>query len=181
MGKNKPLTLIQPIEDKILLIREQRVILDFHLAEIYEVTTGRLIEQVKRNIERFPPDFLFQLSTEECELLRSQIAISKNQGRGGRRYRPYAFTEHGAVMAANVLRSKRAIQASIYVVRAFIKLKQFIASHKELALKINELERNVATHDKAICSLFDAIRKLMSYPDKPRRKIGFKLNTEKND
>ena len=97
------------------------------------------------------------------------------------KYRPYAFTEHGAVMAANVLKSKRAIQASIYVVRAFVKLKQFTSSYRELSLKLDELERTVVIHDKSICSLFDAIRKLMAYPDKPHSKIGFDLRVGKKE
>jgi len=169
--------LIDPIhiERIIYVIRGHRVILNVHLAELYGVPTGRLMEQIKRNRDRFPPDFLFQLTNEEFESLKSQFAISKKQGRGGRRYLPYAFTEHGVVMAANVLKSKRAIQASIYVVRAFVRLRQLLASHRDLAEKLDELERNVATHDKAICSLFDAMRKLMSYPEKPRRKIGFDI------
>jgi len=175
MKKNSKLALIEPIENRILCIREQRVILDFHLAELYGVSTKVLNQAVRRNIMRFPADFMFQLTAEEYDSLRSQF-VTLESGRGKhRKYRPYAFTEHGAVMAANVLKSRRAIQASIYVVRAFVKLKQFTASYRELAQKLDELEHNIATHDKAICSLFDAIRKLISGPEKPRRKIGFEL------
>jgi hypothetical protein len=131
------------------------------------------LEQVKRNIDRFPPDFMFQVTTNEIRNLKSDFAIREW---GGRRRLPYAFTEHGAVMAANILRSKRAIHASIYVVRVFVKLRQFVVSHRELTQKLDELERNVAVHDKAICSLFDAIRKLMALPEKKKRRIGFDLN-----
>ncbi|MFA4874676.1 MAG: ORF6N domain-containing protein [bacterium] len=124
-------------------------------------------------------DFVFQLNKQEVALLRSQIAISKkSEGRGGRRYLPYAFTEHGAVMAANVLRSKRAVEASIYVVRAFVRLRQFLASHKELADKFAELERQVGTHDKAIVSLFSAIKQMMAPPTAAEKKIGFNLTRE---
>lgn len=169
----------ESIEKTIIEIRGQKVILDKELAFIYGVTTRRLKEQVRRNIDRFPSDFMFQLKYQDVTRSRSQFATLK---RGQNvKYLPYAFTEHGAIMAATVLNSPLAIKASIYVVRAFVKLKYTLGAHRELAHKLDELERNVATHDKAICSLFDAIRKLMSYPDKPRRKIGFKLNTEKND
>jgi len=179
MKKNNDLALVEPIENKILVVRQQRVILDFHLAELYGVATGTLNQAVKRNIGRFPSDFMFQLNFKEAADSKLQFSILE-KGMNVK-YRPYAFTEHGAVMAANILKSKRAIQASIYVVRAFIKLKQLIVFHRELAHKLDELERNVATHDKAICSLFDAMRKLMSYPEKPRRKIGFDIGGSKKD
>ena len=179
MRKQKEITTLEPVERRILLIRGHRVILNIHLAELYGVSTGRLMEQIKRNRERFPPDFLFQLTKEEFESLKSQFAISKEQGRGGRRHLPYAFTEHGAVMAANVLKSKRAIQVSIYVVRAFVRLRQLLSSHRDLAEKFDELERTVATHDKAICSLFDAIRKLITSPEPKRRRIGFIVGDQK--
>ncbi len=162
------------IESSIISLRSYRVILDSDLAEIYGVTVKRLIEQVKRNLDRFPPDFIFQLNKQEVSCLRSQFATSKKTDtRGGRRYLPYAFTEHGAAMAANVLRSKRAIEASIYVVRAFVRLRQFLVSYKELAERFDDLERQVGTHDKAIVSMFQAIRKLMSPPQQKRKKIGF--------
>lgn len=173
MEKQQENLTLETVEDRILLIRGHRVITNIHLAELYGVSTSRLMEQVKRNRERFPPDFLFQLSKEEYESLKSHFAISKEKGRGGRRHLPYAFTEHGAVMAANVLRSKRAIQVSIYVVRAFVRIRQLLASHRDLAEKIDELEATLATHDKAICSLFDAIKQLMAHPEPQRRKIGF--------
>lgn len=152
-------------------IRGQQVILDVDLASLYGVSTKRLNEQVRRNKDRFPPDFMFQLNYQEVPRSRSQFATLK---RGTNiKFLPYAFTEHGAIMAANVLRSKRAVTASIYIVRAFVQLKKFVATHKELAHKIYELEQQVGTHDKAIVSLFDAIRKMMTAPEPKERKIGF--------
>lgn len=178
MIKNEEITAVEPIESRILIIRGHRVILNLHLAELYGVPTGRLMEQIKRNRERFPADFLFQLTKGEYESLKSQFAISKEEGRGGRRHLPYAFTEHGAVMAANVLKSKRAIKASIFVVRAFVRLRQLLASHRDLAEKIDELERTIGTHDKAIRSLFDTIKKLMTPPEPKRRRIGFVVDNQ---
>ncbi|MFA5812273.1 MAG: ORF6N domain-containing protein [bacterium] len=160
-------SLERTIENKIYSIRGQRVILDCDLATLYGVTTKNLIKAVKRNFDRFPEDFVFQLSKQETSDLQSLEAW------GGRRYLPYAFTEHGSIMAANILRSERAVKASIYVVRAFVKLRQLLASHKELAAKIDALERAFATHDKAIVSLFEAIRKLMSPLPAKTKKIGF--------
>ena len=174
MMENSSLTNVEHIEHAILLIRGHRVILDSNLAQVYGVETKALVRQVRRNIERFPPDFAFRLTQEEVTFLKSNFSIAPRD-HGGRRYLPYAFTEHGAVMAANVLRSKRAVKASIFVVRTFVKLRQLLASHKEFAEKFDELERTVATHDKAIVSLFDAIRKLMNPPVTEKKKIGFDL------
>jgi phage regulator Rha-like protein len=128
--------------------------LDSDLAAIYGVTTKRMNEQVKRNIERFPKDFMFQLSLEEVEILRSHIATSKG-GRGGRRYAPYVFTEHGAVMLANVLRSSTAVQASIQVVRAFVNLRGMLVSHKVLATRLDAIEKK---YNKQFAVVFQAIR-----------------------
>ena len=162
------------IEQKIHLIRNEKVILDFDLALIFGVPTKVLIQAIKRNSDRFPSDFLFRLNRQELISLRSQMAFTaEDKGRGGRRTIPQAFTEHGVIMAATVLNSPQAIQASLYVVRTFIKLRKMILAHRELAKKINELERDVATHDQAIRSLFDTIRKLMALPEKHKRKIGF--------
>lgn len=161
------LSVEKMIESRIYSIRGQRVMLDYDLATLYGVTTKNLIKAVRRNLNRFPEDFIFQLSRREITDLQLLEAW------GGRRYLPYVFTEHGAVMAANVLRSERAVNASIYVVRAFVKLRQMIASHKELAAKIDQLEHQVATHDKAIVSLFDAIRRLITPPPVKEKKIGF--------
>ncbi len=172
MTKNQSLICLDGIEIKIMSIRGYRVLLDTDLATIYGVTVKRLLEQVNRNTDRFPEDFMFRLSTDEIASLRSLHGIFERK-HGGKRYSPVAFTEHGALMAANILRSGQAIKASIYVVRAFVKLKQLIASHKELAAKIDDLENAVATHDKAIVSLFDAIRKLMSPLSEKKKTIGF--------
>lgn len=161
---------VERIERGILVIRNQRVVLDETLAELYGVTVKRLNEQVRRNRDHFPDDFMFQLSIEEWDALRSQYATIKT-GRGEhRKYRPYAFTEHGAVMAANVLNSPTAVQASIQVVRAFVRLRELLASHKELAAKLDALERK---YDKQFKAVFDTIRALMTPPDTKRRPIGF--------
>jgi hypothetical protein len=157
------------IEHSIIVIRGKKVMLDSDLAEIYGVTTKRLIEQVKRNIGRFPEDFMFQLTNQEVTILRSQIATSSW---GGRRYLPYVFTEHGAVMLASVLNSPVAIDASVQVVRAFVKLRQILASHAELARKLNALEKK---YDAQFMEVFRAIRELMQPTVQPgKRKIGFK-------
>ena len=162
------------IEERILLIRGERVMLDADLAALYGVSTKRLNEQVRRNPERFPEDFMFQLRDEELACLRSQFATSK-PGRGGRRYAPYAFTEHGAIMAAGVLSTEQAVRVSVYVVRAFVKLRQFISEHKELAHKLAELERRLENHDEQIVALMEAIRELMvpPPPKQGRKRIGF--------
>lgn len=151
MTTGEKLVQVEDIGSRIRLIRGQKVVMDSDLALLYGVPTKVLNQAVKRNTERFPEDFIFQLSENEEESLRSQIVTSN--GRGGRRYMPYAFTEHGAVMLANVLRSKRAIDMSVYVVRAFIRLREMISRNHELAEKIDELERRITTHDKAIRSL----------------------------
>ena len=189
----KDLIPTEQIERAIFLIRGQKVILDTDLARLYGVTAKRLNEQVKRNRHRFPDDFAFQLSSAEFASLRSQIAISSQQPidskennlnwsqfatsssrHRGAVYRPWAFTEHGAIMAANVLYSRRAVQMSVYVVRAFVRLRAILATHKELDKKLAELERRVKSHDERIQSLFEAIRRLMA-PEIPRsRRIGFR-------
>jgi len=151
--------------------------LDADLAELYGVTTKRLNEQVKRNTDRFPPDFLFQLDEAEDAALRSQIATS-NTGRGGRRYLPWAFTEHGAIMAATVLNSSKAIEMSVFVVRAFIQLREMLSTHKELAEKLDALERTVSCHDQAIAGLINAIRDLTRIPETKSRPIGFTANID---
>jgi len=163
---------IERIEQAIYLIRGQRVMLDNDLAEIYGVPTKRLKEQVRRNSDRFPRDFMFPLTLQEIMNLRSQFATSSS-GWGGTRYLPMAFTEHGAIMLANVLNSPRAVRASIAVVRAFVRIRETLSLHKELAVKLNELERKIANHDENIRTLFEAIRQLMTPPEKPPRRIGF--------
>ena|SRR2546422_1879071 len=163
MAQGRQIILLEQIEPRILLVRGQKIVLDRDLAELYGVATKRLNQQVQRNLHRFPEDFMFQLSSAETEALRLQNATSKT-GRGGRRFRPYAFTEHGAIMAASVLNTPRAIEVSVFVVRAFVKLREWIASHKELAQKLAEVERKVSSHDEAIRSLVVAIRQLMAPP-----------------
>lgn len=171
---SRELNIVLPerVEQRIHSIRGHRVILDSDLASLYGVATKRLNEQVKRNADRFPEDFMFRLTEEEAEVLRSQIATS-SEGHGGRRYQPYAFTEHGAIMAANVLNNTRAVKVSILVVRAFVRLRQVLATHRELTHKLDELERRVGTHDEAIRELMTAVRQLMELPQPERREIGF--------
>jgi phage regulator Rha-like protein len=163
---------IEQIAKRILLVRGQKVILDADLAELYGTETKRLNEQVKRNIRRFPEDFCFQLSREEYSDLRSQFATSRRHG--GRRYMPYVFTEHGALMAATVLNTPLAVEVSVYVVRAFVELREVLAANQQLAAKLVELEHKVGTHDAAITELIEALRQLMTPPvSKNKRTIGF--------
>ena len=159
----------------IRTIRGQRVILDADLAAIYGASTKRLNEQVRRNSRRFPQDFVFKLNSAEFKILRPQFATSTLHG--GLRYLPYAFTEHGAIMAANVLNSPRAEEMSVFVVRAFVRLRGVLAAHKELADQLAKLEDRVGTHDQQIQAVFEAIRQLMTPPDPPRRRIGFHAET----
>lgn len=170
MSAEHALVPVADIAAKIHTIRGQRVMLDSDLAALYGLTTARLNEQVKRNLARFPPDFMFHLSRHEVTSLISQFAISK-PGRGGRQKLPYAFTEHGAVMLASVLNSPAAIGASIQVVRAFIQLRGLLASHRELARRLDELENKYDSQFKVV---FRAIRELMEPPPPPRKQIGFK-------
>jgi len=165
---------LQKVESLIFTIREVKVILDSDLAPIYGVTTSRLNQQVKRNADRFPDDFVFQLTKDEFNSLLLQNATSK-VGRGGRRKLPYVFTEHGAIMVANVLKTKRAAQMSIFVVRAFVRLREVATTYRELAERLKELEHKVGNHDKAIQAIMEAIRQLMQPPEKPKRKIGFRV------
>jgi phage regulator Rha-like protein len=168
---------VQEISRTIRVLREQRVLLDAELAELYGVTTKRLNEQVRRNLDRFPADFMFRLTPEEALASRSQIATLKI-GRGQNiKYRPFAFTEHGAIMAATVLNSPRAVEMSVYVVRAFVQLRELLTSSKELAQRLDELEarieKKLTGHDQAIAAMLSAIRQLMSAPRPERRGIGF--------
>jgi hypothetical protein len=162
------------IDLRILILRHQRVILDTELAELYSVSVKRLNEQAKRNRQKFPADFMFQLTSRENKSLRSQFATSK-MGRGGRRSLPYAFTEHGAIMAATVLNSESAVAMSVFVVRAFVRLREMVAANRELADRIEELEERVKAHGGAIHEVFDVIRNLMNRPASRRSKIGFSL------
>ena len=162
---------VERIERCILLIRGEKVMLDADLAALYGVTTKRLNEQVRRNLSRFPQDFLFQLTAEEkAEVVANcdHLAALKFSSA-----LPYVFTEHGAVMLASVLNSPVAVQASIQVVRAFIKLREILGTQHKLALKLLELENRLGEHDEEIAALFEAIRQLMQPPDKPAKPIGF--------
>jgi hypothetical protein len=173
---------VQPVADiaqAIVFLRGQRVLLDADLAALYDVATKRFNEQVKRNLDRFPEDFMFQLTEQEFAALRSQFATS-NAGRGGRRYLPYAFTEHGAIMAATILNSPRATEVSVYVVRAFVQLRNLLASNQEVMRKLTELGHKVSSHDQAISGLINAISELMNPPEPPpKRSIGFVTLDEK--
>ena len=162
------------VESRIRFLRQQKVILDTDLAALYGVSVKRLNEQIKRNRNRFPADFMFRLKTKEAASLRSHFATSNNR-RGGRRYLPYAFTEHGAIMAATVLNSARAVEMSVFVVRAFVRLREMLATNRQLAAKLVELESRLDTHDTSIQNLIEAIRELMLPEEPPRRKIGFQL------
>lgn len=165
----------QILSDRIHLFRGHKVMLDFDLAKVYGVTTKRLNQQVQRNEERFPEDFMFQLTVDEADSLRLQFATLKPKARGGhRKYLPYAFTEHGAVMVSAVLRTPIAIQASIQIARAFVKLRELVSTQKELAKKIYALERKTEFHDLQIHEIFDAIRALMNIPEKTKPVVGFK-------
>jgi len=170
----KELILVEIIEKKIYLIRGHKVMLDRDLAELYQVPTRRLNEQVKRNLTRFPADFMFQLSDEEAENLRSQFATSSTS-HGGRRYLPYVFTEQGVAMLSSVLNSERAVQVNIAMMRTFVKLRQMLASNAELARKLAAIEKK---YDSQFRMVFDAIRELMRPPEPKKRKIGFQRNND---
>jgi hypothetical protein len=165
---------IGEVAQRIVLIRGQRVVLDTDLAAFYGETTKRFNQQVSRNRARFPQDFMFQLSDEEFAALRLQSATLK-PGRGQhRKYLPYAFTEHGAIMAATLLNSPRATALSIYVVRAFVELRGLLSANKELAVKVHALERKVSVHERNIAELADAMAELLATPaPPPKRPIGF--------
>jgi hypothetical protein len=170
-----PSALIAPetIARHILLIRKQKVMLDADLAELYGVSTKALNQAVKRNIERFPGDFMFRLDAAETADLNRSQAVTGSQKHRDPRFPPYAFTEHGALMLGNVLRSDRAVEVSLMVVRTFVQLREMLATNKELAAKLDALERKISTHDQAIAGLIDAIRQLTSVPANKARPIGF--------
>lgn len=170
---------VEQITQSILVLRGQKVLLDAELAALYGVTTRRLNEQVRRNRRRFPEDFLFELTAAEFANLKSHFATSSW---GGRRKLPLAFTEHGAIQAATILNSPRAVEMSVYVVRAFVKLRDLLASNKVLARRLDELEarieKKLTTHDQAIAAILSAIRQLTHPPTPKRRPIGFTANLE---
>lgn len=162
------------IENRIFVIRGLKVMISAHLAELYGVETKALNQAVKRNAKRFPRDFMFQLTWEELEAAsRSQI-VTLNKARGENvKYLPYAFTEQGVSMLSSVLNSERAIQVNITIMRAFVKIREILSTHKELAAKLRELENKVSMHDSDILKIFEAIRQLMSTPEPAKRRIGF--------
>ena len=171
---SRPLA-IEAIASRIVTLRGERVLLDSDLATLYGVETRRLNEQVRRNRRRFPADFIFRLTRKELNNLMSQFATSRW---GGRRKLPYAFTEHGAIQAATILNTRRAVEVSVYVVRAFVRLRGVLAANRELAKRLEELEarieRKLDTHDRVIADILNAIRQLMAPPEpKPKRRIGF--------
>jgi hypothetical protein len=171
------IVVARKVDSKIFVLRGQRVILDSDLAELYGVQVRHLNQQVKRNAKRFPLAFRFQLSAHELKILRSQNVIS-SEGHGGSRYLPYAFTEHGAIMAATVLNSERAIEMSVFVVLAFVRMRRAIAGHRHILTKLAQLERRLETHDADIQDLMDAIRELMTPEEPNRRRIGFEVPSD---
>ena len=174
MVRKASLIPAQNVEQLIFLIRGQKIMLSTHLADLYDVEPKVLMQAVKRNIERFPEDFMFQLSAEEFENLKSQIVTSSWGGM--RRARPYAFTEQGVAMLSSVLHSKRAVRVNIEIMRAFVRLREILSTHKELARKLAELEGRMAENDEQILAIFEAIRQLMTPPERERKKIGFEVN-----
>ena len=171
--RNKDIVVGEKIESKILLVRGFKVLLSSDLASLYGAPHGVLMQAVKRNIERFPGDFMFQLTEEEYANLKSQIVISSW---GGQRRLPHAFTEQGVAMLSGVLRSRRAIQVNVAIMRTFVKLRELLSTQKELAQQLALLEQKVEKHDHEIHAIFEAIRRLMVPPEKPKRPIGFRIN-----
>jgi len=166
---------VQNIAAHILVVRGQKVILDSVLAELYGTSTKALVQAVKRNLKRFPPDFMILLTDQDVAILRSQIVTSSSDAPrwGGRRWATYAFTEQGVAMLASGLRSARAISTNIAIMRTFVRLREMVSANSELANKLDELERRVSSHDQAIANIVQAIRELAAPPPTPRRSIGF--------
>ena len=166
----------ESIHSKILLIRNHRVMIDVDLAELYGVTTKRLNEQVKRNSKRFPNDFMFRLTkSEKSEVVANCDHLNRLKYSHSL---PHVFTEHGAIMLASILNSKKAISASIFVVRAFVRLREILSTHKELSLKLKELELKITSHDEQIQYIFAAINELLTPVEPPKKKIGFSIGSE---
>ena len=169
----KKVIALDRIQHRTMLLRGHRVILDRDLAGLYGISTGALNQAVRRNESRFPSDFRFQITSEEVASLKSQFVIS-NIGRGGRRISPFAFTEHGALMAATILNSTRAVQMSLLIVRAFVALRQLALEQKEMAQKLTELEARIGGHDEQLAEIIEGIRQLLAPPGPGHdRKIGF--------
>jgi hypothetical protein len=169
------------IEKRILVVRGRQVMLDEDLADLYGVETKRLIQQVKRNLKRFPEDFMFQLTKTEVEALRSQIATS-NEGRGGRRYSPYVFTEQGVAMLSGVLRSDRAVAVNIEIMRAFVELRRVAGTIQALQERLNQMELDIGArlseHDEQLRQIFEALRQLIAPPPEPKRPVGFRVRED---
>ncbi|MGH2905091.1 MAG: ORF6N domain-containing protein [Solirubrobacteraceae bacterium] len=169
---------IPAIQQRILVVRERHVMLDEDLAELYGVETRSLVQQVTRNRDRFPPDFMFRLTKDEAAALRSQSVMS-NTGRGGRRYAPYVFTEQGVAMLSSVLRSKRAVAVNIAIMRVFVELRRAAASYTVIARRLEDLERDtmakLGEHDEQLDAIFRALEQLIAPPPQPKRRIGFSL------
>jgi len=165
------------IEKRIFVVRGRQVMLDEDLADLYGVETKRLIQQVKRNLKRFPEDFMLQLDKAEAEALRSQIATS-NDGRGGRRYAPYVFTEQGVAMLSGVLRSDRAIAVNIEIMRTFVELRRVASSYAAIEKRLEEIERELGGHDAQLHQIFKTLRQLISPPVRPKRPIGFRASED---
>lgn len=174
MKRDEQIIPIERISSKIYLIRREKILLDFDLAQLYGVQTKHLIQAVKRNMSRFPGDFMFQLSKEEFTILRSQIVTSNH---GGRRYHPYAFTEQGVAMLSSVLNSEWAIQVNIAIMRAFVNMRKYLASNAHLAKRLKQLENKTknkfAEHEHQISLIFEAIKEMMTEKEKPKRRMGF--------
>lgn len=177
MSKQKNALVVpdEVIMNKIYFIRNQKVMLDQDLAELYGVETKVLKQQVRRNMESFPDDFMFELTKEEFEYLRSQIVTSN---RGGTRYTPMVFTEHGVLMLSSVLKSKRARQVNIHIMRVYAKLRKMLLTRKDLLLKMNELENKVIKQDNSIKQVFANLKQFIKEQEKPREQIGFKQKKE---
>jgi hypothetical protein len=173
---NKEVIPVERIESKILILRGQKVMLDRDLADLYGVPTKALKQSVKRNESRFPDDFAFVLDRQEVAFLRSQFVTSKVKARGGVRYRPMAFTEQGVAMLSSVLNSERAVQVNITIIRTFVRLRQLLASHEDLARKLAELEKK---YDEQFRVVFDALRELMMPPAPPKKEIGFHVREKR--
>lgn len=178
MARQKGKVLVRRVERLIHTIRGRKIVLDADLAELYGVRTSALNQAVKRNIERFPEDFAFRLDSQEFMILMSQIVTSN--GRGGRRKLPFVFTEHGAIMAANVLNSPKAVEMSVFVVRAFVKMREQLVSTATLEKRLAEIEKVLLTHDSALRDLYMKIRPILLPPPEPKRRpIGFEVREKR--
>ena len=169
---NQPPVPVEYIERRIFLIRGQKVMVDADLAKLYQVSTRRLNEQVRRNLSRFPGDFAFILTAQEFTSLKSHFTTSSS-GWGGRRKLPYVFTEHGVAMLSSVLNSRQAVQMNVLIIRAFVKLREMLATHKELAQKIDDIERQQKEHGRQLDAVYSVVKRLIDMPPKPKNPIGF--------